>query len=250
MLIPVSELFRYWSVRTNGVLHIGAHLGEEASEYKKFDWQPVIWVEAQPMLAEQLKLKLDRDNNRIIQAAVWERDNVRLQLKVASNSMSSSLLEFGSHSKSYPEITYIDTIEVVTQRLDSILSDSEVPNFVNLDIQGTELPALKSLGKFLNKVDYIYVEVNRREVYKGCTKIADLDSFMSSNEFKRITTRWQLKEGWGDALYIRKSQIKKQTINNFFSSRFLTMVFYLKQALYIMGVHKLRGMLKLKPSRK
>ncbi len=33
-------------------------------------------------------------------------------------------------------------------------------NFLNLDIQGAELKALKSMGDYLNNVDYIYTEVN------------------------------------------------------------------------------------------
>ena len=46
MYITVSELSKYWNIAPTGVLHVGAHLGEEASDYEKFGWAPVIWVEA------------------------------------------------------------------------------------------------------------------------------------------------------------------------------------------------------------
>ena len=229
MLFSVSELKRFWSIQPNGVLHVGAHLGEEASEYEEFGWGPVIWVEAQPKLAQQLLSKLDPTHNRIIQAAVWDIDDLKLNLHVASNSMSSSLLEFGSHSESYPEITYVDEIQVETKRLDSVINSEEMPNFVNLDIQGAELPALKGLGNLISKVDYIFVEVNRREVYKNCTIVSELDSFLSGNSFNRITTRWYYRQGWGDALYVRKNKIKSQNISQFFGSISRTSIFYLKQ---------------------
>ena len=41
-------------------------------------------------------------------------------------------------------------------------------NFLNLDIQGAELKALKSLQDYLHKVDYIYTEVNVDYLYVDC----------------------------------------------------------------------------------
>jgi hypothetical protein len=103
---------------------------------------------------------------------------------------------------------YVDEIKVLTKRIDSLIDESEMPNFLNIDIQGAELAAIQSLGALIRKVDYIFVEVNRREVYKECTKVDDLDLFLEHNGFKRVTTRWYFKQGWGDALYIRKIKIR------------------------------------------
>lgn len=250
MLFTVSELKKFWGVQPNGVLHVGAHLGEESSEYQEFGWGPVIWIEAQPNLVQQLQSKLESSSNRVIQAAVWDTNDVNLNLHVASNSMSSSLLEFGSHSDSYPEITYVDEIKVETKRLDSILSVEEMPNFVNLDIQGAELPALKGLGRLISKVDYIFVEVNRREVYKNCTIVGELDSFLLENSFKRITTRWFYKQGWGDALYIRKSKIKSQNFSQFFGSMSNTSIFYLKQIYSVLRIGQFLELIKRSTSQK
>ena len=72
-------------------------MGEEAEEYEKYGWLPVIWIEAQPKLARLLKESLNPKKHRVIEAAIWNQDNEKLFLHVASNSMSSSLLEFGSH---------------------------------------------------------------------------------------------------------------------------------------------------------
>jgi hypothetical protein len=128
---------------------------------------------------------------------------------VASNSQSSSLLAFGTHLKSYPNIFNAGKIVVQTKRIDMLITGSEIPNFINLDIQGVELEAIQSLGKLIDKVDYIYTEVNWKEVYINCTKIRDFDSYLDALGFKRISQRRYLREGWGDALYIRKTCIKK-----------------------------------------
>ena len=142
MLISVQELARDWDIQANGVIHVGAHLGEEATQYENESWVPVIWVEAQPNLVTALRARLKPPLHRVVEAAVWNVNNLRLDLNLASNSQSSSLLEFGSHSSDYPSITFTGKILVDTKRLDSILESEEVPNFINLDIQGVEMQAI------------------------------------------------------------------------------------------------------------
>ncbi len=229
MYITVPELSNYWNIAPTGVLHVGAHLGEEASDYEKFSWSPVIWVEAQPSLVKILNAKLDLSKNKVIEAAVWEEDGVPLKLHVASNSQSTSLLNFGSHADSYPDITFTSEIDVVTKRLDSIIKPNEMPNFVNLDVQGVELSAIKSLGSLLEAVDYIYTEVNKEEVYEGCTLVKDLDGYLLAKGFKRVTTRWYLKEGWGDALYIRNSVSQNLSAKHYLSIKGKSLWFYSRQ---------------------
>lgn len=229
MFISVSELSKYWSIKPRGVLHVGAHLAEEASDYENFGWAPVIWVEAQPNLVKILNSKLNPLLHKVIEAAVWEKNGVPLKLHIASNSQSTSLLNFGSHTDSYPDITYISEIDVSTKRLDSIIKIDEMPNFINLDIQGVELSAIKSLGLLLDAVDYIYTEVNKVEVYEGCTLVDDLDRYLLAEGFKRVTTRWYSKQGWGDALYMRKPKIRRHPLMKSFLYQFFTLKFYTRQ---------------------
>jgi FkbM family methyltransferase len=229
MLLPVSELSKNWGISPNGVLHVGAHIGEEAQDYEAFDWLPVIWIEANPNLVDVLKRELDSINHKVILAAAWHIDNLSLKLNVASNSMSSSLLDFGSHLASYPEIKFIDEIGILTKRLDSILQNSEVPNLLNLDIQGAELNAIRGLGKLISRIDYIIVEVNKVEVYKECTLVPELDRYLSLEGFKRMNTRWFLGKGWGDALYIRNDKIPQRNLLQRIRSMRSDAMFYLKQ---------------------
>jgi FkbM family methyltransferase len=231
--ISVSELSKYWDIKPKGVLHVGAHLGEEATDYENFGWVPVIWVEAQPNLVKILNAKLDPLKNKVIEAAVWEKNGVPLKLHIASNSQSTSLLNFGSHINSYPDITYVSEIDVSTKRLDSIIKPDEMPNFINLDIQGVELSAIKSLGPLLDAVDYIYTEVNKVEVYEGCTLVKDLDGYLLAEGFKRATTRWYLREGWGDALYIRKTSLHNQTVKQLLAAKTKIFWFYSYQFMSI-----------------
>jgi len=209
MLINPRILNLLFQVNPRGILHIGAHEGEEYEMYRKAGWLTegkIIWVEAQPDLAHKLQILEPWQNSRVISAAAWDIDDLELDLNIASNSQSSSVFKFGSHSKNYPWIHYKESIKVKTVRLDTILSPGDF-NFIALDIQGAELKALKGLGNLLGSVKWIYTECNNEEVYVGIPRVGDIDEYLKSFGFKRIATRWVPRAGWGDALYCNYKDI-------------------------------------------
>jgi FkbM family methyltransferase len=228
MLITVSELIKIFNVSPTGVLHVGAHLGEEAAEYEKYAWVPVIWVEAQPELFQQLIKKLDSRIHQVVNSCIYDLEDIEIPMNITSNSQSSSVLNLGTHLKDYPTIEVVKSIMVRTRRLDSILTNETIPNFVNLDIQGVELKALNSLGVLIDQVKYIYTEVNRKQVYENCDLISDVDSFLKVRGFRRVETRWVWKKGWGDALYLHKD-IKRRSIFQFLNSKYNLLNYYTAQ---------------------
>jgi FkbM family methyltransferase len=228
MLIPINELVSDWNVNPESVLHVGAHEAEESAEYERHNWTPVIWIEAQPKLVQQLRETLDPVKHTVMEAAVFNVDDLELEFKISSNSQSSSLLNFGTHSRDYPEITVVENLKVRTSRLETILESGNIPEFLNLDIQGVELPALESLGDLIKSVRFIYTEVNRIEVYEGCSLIGEIDEFLNTHGFKKLTSRWHYLEGWGDALYGRKEQ-KPRSIIQLVRAKFRLIMFYKPQ---------------------
>jgi FkbM family methyltransferase len=204
MLISVSELQRFWSVKARTVLHVGAHNAEEAAEYERAGWLPVLWVEALPDKVLELRRRFaDSTKHRVYGALVWDSDNKAMTLRRTNNGQSSSVLPFGSHQAHYPLIEVVDSIPLRSSRLDTLLKDvNEACDFINLDIQGAELAALRGLGGRLKDARWIYVEVNTEEVYEGIPHIHELDRFLSQAGFQRADLQ-MTSQGWGDALYIR-----------------------------------------------
>jgi FkbM family methyltransferase len=238
MLIQVSELVKVWGLKPRGVLHVGAHRAEEAIAYEEAGWLPVIWVEAQPDLVKSLTRDLNGENHKVLEAAVWDLDGLKKSFYVASNSQSSSLLDFGTHASDYPSVQISDQFDVTTKRLDTLLKDFEIPSFVNLDIQGVEGRAIISLGTRIEKIDAIYTEVNKWEVYLGCTLIKDLDVLLESMGFSRVAVRWVLGKGWGDALYLRREGFRNSYARNVFALIY-SINFYIPQVVQI-----IRGMIR------
>ena len=201
MLIKVQELVKAWSIRPSGIIHIGAHAAEESSDYQRYGWSPVIWIEANPLLIDRLK-EIVPAEDMVICAALWDEDELSLDFNVANNGESSSFLQPVTHLIVHPEIKFETQPALYTKRLDSILAD--IPNFLNLDVQGAELHVLRGLGKLIESLDYIYTEINDEELYKDCAKLDDLDCYLDSKGFTRVCLRRNGRSGWGDGFYVRK----------------------------------------------
>jgi len=237
MLIPVIELMKDFNVKPTSILHVGAHLAEESFEYDKYFNVPVLWIEAQPKLCIELRKTLNPKTNTIVEACIFEKDDELLTFNISSNSQSSSILQLGTHAETYPDVKVTEKVIVKTKRLDTILAGKEVPNFINLDIQGVELKALKSLGISMSKVQMVYTEVNKWNVYDGCDLIKDIDDYLRVYGFKRITVRWIFKAGWGDALYVNRNVLPRN-FRQRIRSNYRLLKFYVLQTKGIFSVIK------------
>jgi FkbM family methyltransferase len=201
LLIPIRDLKNFWKIQPTGVVHVGAHEGEELDEYCKYGFGSVIWIEAQPELAANLSRRVSPPS-RVLQALVWNVDGVSMTLNVTNNGQSSSVFSFGTHAVDYPDIIVETATPLRSQRLDSVLPRDIGANFLNLDIQGAEYEALEGLGNRIDEFDYIYTEVNRAEVYHGIRQVGQIDDYLERFGFVRVATTWT-RANWGDALYLR-----------------------------------------------
>jgi len=207
MLIPFGNIYTKYKMNIHGILHIGAHHCEELGPYMKYGVpkNKIIWVEANPDLVNLIK---KRDPDIIIKNyLITDKDQQNYEFKITNNSQSSSIYDFGTHSYFYPTISFIDTKNLVSARVDTIYKKENIPanfaNFLNIDIQGAELLALKSMNDILDNFDYLYLEVNKDYVYKNCCLVEEIDDYVQKYNFKRVETKWNLNHGWGDALYIK-----------------------------------------------
>jgi len=192
------------------VLHIGAHNAEELDAYTRHNWNQVTWVEAQPDKIAYLKKKLPV-HHKLIEAAVWNESGISLELKVMTNTESTSLLNLGTHASEHPNVTVNYQIPVKTQVLNDLIPLNETPDLITLDIQGAELKALEGFGTRIRDVRWIYCEVNKDYLYEGCCLVSDLDTYLEKFGFKRIVTRWTY-HGWGDALFVQKNLIPSENL--------------------------------------
>jgi FkbM family methyltransferase len=209
MLIPfdqINEFILSNGKKIKGIIHLGAHECEERNDYNKngVDDSRIIWIEGNANLVEQ-----NKDKHINIFHALIDDEEKEVEFKITNNGQSSSILELGIHKDLYPHITVSEIHKQKTIRLDSFFEQHNIDpskyDFWNLDIQGTELRALKSAEKYLKYVNYIYTEANTREIYKGCALLPEIDCYLEERGFVRIAFQECENHGWGDAFYYRVS---------------------------------------------
>jgi len=202
MLIPLHDLVRKYNIQFKGILHVGAHECEELADYEKYiPRNKILWVEALP---GKVSLCKERYPNVLIENAIVSDVVEDVVFKVSNNGQSSSILDFGLHSHYHPSVHYITAFNGTTTLLKSILPKYDIAyNFLNFDIQGAELKALKGMEEYLPNVDYLYTEVNSDYVYKECALIGELDEYLMTFGLHRVETKWTDCK-WGDAFYMRR----------------------------------------------
>ena len=210
MLVPgetVKQILDYYGFDIRGIVHIGAHVCEERDLYAKWNIYNVVWIDANPDMTEQNT----RNGIPNCYTAALDETEHDAEFNVTNFTVSSSLLELGTHSTYYPDIVVSKKIRTRTQTLPQFFESSGLDatdyNFWNLDIQGVELNVLRGANHILQHVDAIYTEVNTEEVYKGCGLLQDMDMYLNANGFIRVVTEMS-GANWGDALYIRRSRNK------------------------------------------
>lgn len=208
MLIDFRELFPKYNLTFKGVLHVGANVGEEAPVYRQLGINKQIWIEANKKLMPRLEdeVLFHRDVEAYAFNVCAGNENKITVLHISNNAgQSSSVLELGTHKTAHPEVHYIEDQEIMMVRLEDFLPPSVIEgiDFLNLDIQGFELQALQGLGRIVDQMKAIYLEVNKAELYIGCALIEDIDLFMTAHRFRRVETQWAGNTNWGDALYIK-----------------------------------------------
>ena len=208
MLIPFEQVYKF--IESNGktikgVFHLGAHACEEKLAYNRHNINDsnILWIDGNETLVQKMK----QEGISNIYHALINDEEKEVEFKITNNGESSSILDLGIHANLYPHIVVTEVRVQKTMRLDTFFElnniDPSKYDFWNLDIQGSELNALKSAEKYLKHVNYIYTEANTREIYKGCDLLPEMDYYLTQQGFTRVAFQEYENHGWGDALYYR-----------------------------------------------
>lgn len=205
LLMDFRQLYKKYNLNISGIIHIGAHYGDELGDYIDHGVQNIILFE--PLSNNFDKLRENcMDLNANIEAhnvALGSKEGNAIMYLSDNDTQSSSILKPKTHIKEMPWINFEGTEEVEVKTLDSY--NIKGYNFINIDVQGYEMEVFKGGKNTLEGIDYIYSEVNKAELYEGCAQIGELDSFLGNYGFERVETYWPEDwYNWGDALYIKK----------------------------------------------
>lgn len=204
MLIPIDVLLRKYNLRPKSVLHVGANEGQEARTYMRAGINSGVFIEALPNVYSKLVRNLQHTPYRAMNACISDKDYDTVEFNVANNGgQSSSLLEFGQpHLQAHPEVKMTHKVTMKTVRLETLLGGEEF-DFINFDLQGAELMALRSMGKLMKHVSSAYLEINKRETYRGAALIDDVTEFMGKHGLVMVEQSAWIGDTWADSFWTR-----------------------------------------------
>jgi FkbM family methyltransferase len=196
----------------DGVVHVGAHTGEEALIYDQLGLRPIWWIEANPDVIPILRANLrGYAGQHVIEALVLDPGPWAVETDVPFHitnydGMSSSVYNWGTHTQFSPDTVIEKTITLKSTTLDVLDEEYDFSdcNLLNIDVEGAGLRVLYGAQRILEHVQYLYLEIQTDNVYDGAPKLSEMTEWLIPRGFEMRDLGAVEGQGWGDALWIRK----------------------------------------------
>lgn len=201
MILNLTNIKKKYDLKITGIIHIGAHFGEEHQTYKNLGIDNIVYFEPVKKTFKVLEQRIT-DATLYNYALGNENKMVEMFVEEADAYGCSSILK---PSSNYDNVLFSENELVEMKRLDDF--EFKNFNFLNIDVQGYEYEVLKGSEKTLENIDYIICEINRNTPekkldYIGSTTIEKIIEFLEPYGFKMVESNWA-GISWGDGFFIK-----------------------------------------------
>jgi FkbM family methyltransferase len=195
---PVPTIHHIKSILAcKGILHLGAHRGQEAPVYDWFN-KKVLWIEAIPEIFDYLNDYLNHFHNQsALCVLLGDQYKNKTNFYISnSDSSCSSIFDFSNlvkEGKLWPDRKFKmqKVLQLEMKTLDMILKEKNIDistyDHWVLDLQGAELLVLKGAKKSICHCNSIFIEISKDQYYEeGSATWLEIKNFMFQNNFKLI----------------------------------------------------------------
>ena len=169
----------------HGVLHVGAHEGQEAEMYYRMS-KSVIWVEAVPLYFEKLSMNIEPFHNQIaLNALLGAHCEDSRDFFITSNNGESSSVYPLAGNEYWSGLENFEVCRLPSKRLDCLVSEVEIREYDYwiVDVQGAEIEVLEGAGDLLRNCRYLQVEISQEKFYEGGAEFQEVKTFLESKLF-------------------------------------------------------------------
>ncbi len=212
----LDELAPY--LRLEGVIHVGAHEGQEVDAYLARGCRRVVLVEANPASCRVLRKRFADRPVQVLEAAALDEDGrttLHLHTSRGGSTEPSSVLELKRFKEIVGTLETTASFDVPSARLDTLLEthaiDAAEFDLLNVDVQGAELRVLRGAERTLASLRAVLTEVHVVELYEGGAREAEIDEFLTEHGFGGLAFEYhELYDesgsfpAWGEVLYPRR----------------------------------------------
>jgi FkbM family methyltransferase len=169
------------------VVDVGANRGQFAAfALERFPRASMYCFEPLPEPGRRLSRILEGRDSRVFPFALAAESGTA-DFHVARADDSSSLLPISRRqTEVFPGTDEVRREEVVTRRLDELLSPDELPrpSLLKIDVQGGELEVLRGADGIIESFDEVMVEASFTELYEGQALAGDVICHLEGRGFR------------------------------------------------------------------
>ncbi|MEO6852039.1 MAG: FkbM family methyltransferase [Mucilaginibacter sp.] len=184
--LELLELIRDDKFAVKVIFDVGANIGTWTLLAKSiFPNATIHAFEPLPAHIQKFNSITHKLNNTSIHQFCLGNEDTTTVINVSSFSDSSSILNATPLEYEQFGISKSGEETVSVKRTEELIASSilPVPDVIKLDVQGFELEVLKGLGKYLNQVSYLIVEVSFKKYYYEQALFLDIANYLSGYKF-------------------------------------------------------------------
>jgi FkbM family methyltransferase len=201
-------------IQVQTIIDIGANEGQFANEISNiFPLAEIYSFEPLADCYEKLVSNF-RDNKRVhtYNFALGEQDG-EITFSRSSATASSSILRMGNlHKKLYPHTATLIEEKVKIKRLDDVLADLDLGDYMllKIDVQGAEDKVIKGGPEVFKKASIVVTEVSYATLYEGQPLFRDIFALLEGFGFTYIGNMEQFENPlsgaplFADAVFVKK----------------------------------------------
>jgi FkbM family methyltransferase len=231
-------------------------VGAQRLNFEEHVYTPVLGSELNYRIIgfEPLKHRLDErlkteNNPRLTLYPNFVGDGSELTFYINNIDATSSLLPLNEKfNKVFDGLDSLETVRVEsvkTDRLDTLLSDISMVDFLKLDIQGFELDALRGAEAILKRTNVVHCEVEFAKIYAGQPLFSEVELHLRERGFELIDivhparSAYRVKSGsrstdrliWAEAVFFRGLGHKEASASRFLAQALIAWFVYRKPGL-------------------
>lgn len=176
----------------NKIIDIGANTGQFATVMRNIEFTgQIISFEPLSSAFKELQQKASNDSNWICQNYALGHEESSMEINIAGNSYSSSLLEMlPEHLNFDPNSGFIGKENINIKTFDSVFSNfcyNDDKIWMKIDTQGFEKQVLEGAKESLSKISVLQIEMSLTPLYQNEPLFSELYPFVVDKNFELFT---------------------------------------------------------------
>ena len=197
-MIRNVKILKLMGIKPRTVIHVGAHFGQDQSEYEALGVEKVFWCEADEDCIAIIREKYPSSST--IHGVFWSEAHKTIDFWFMKDSAQNSAFRPRVKSQSLTK----ETRRTTTLDEEFMALNLKKPIMLVLDVQGAEIEVLKGGKELLSNIKYLVCEItNKSSISNFSVLQKDVEIILDQYGFSSTISRPSYNNEYLDLLMIR-----------------------------------------------